>query len=53
MLQLLLSAIALAATHLVSTDTLEIVMDRIVATAPVATIVAKWEGRRVLLNHTC
>ena len=51
-LLLLLSAIALTAADFLSTQTLQVVVHRVTATAQVAAIVAEWEGRRVLLNHT-
>ena len=52
MLQLLFSAIALAAADLVHTEALLVVVNGFVTTAQVAAIVAQWEGRRVLLNNT-
>ena len=51
-LQLLFSAIALAAADLVHTEALLVVVNGFVTTAQVAAIVAQWEGRRVLLNNT-
>ena len=51
-LQLLFSAIALAAADLAHAEALLVVVNRFVTAAPVAAIVAQWEGRRVLLNNT-
>ena len=52
MLQLLFIAIAMAAADLVRAEALLVVVNRFVTTAPVAAIVAEWEGRRVVLKNT-